>query len=54
MSDIRPSSALKKFQNVLDVPAVQLIGEGEGFRILSNENRSILVAPAFQWLARLP
>ena len=54
LSDIRPSSALKKFQNVLDVPAVQLIGEGEGFRILSNENRSILVAPAFQWLARLP
>jgi len=54
MSDTQPSSALKKFQNALRIPAVQLIDEDEGHQIFSNNDRSILVAPGHQWLSQLP
>jgi uncharacterized protein len=54
LSDAEPSSALKKFQVVLKTPAVQLIEESKGFRIVSNGNQQILIAPAYQWLSRLP
>jgi predicted AAA+ superfamily ATPase len=53
-SDTQPSPALKKFQDALGIPAVQLTNEGEGYSILSNKDQSILVAPACQWLSRLP
>ena len=53
-SDTTPSSALKKFQNCLHVPAVQLVNGGEGFRRFSNNGQNILVAPAYQWLSQLP
>ena len=53
-TDIQPLAALKKFQNALEIPAVQLIGKGDGYRMLSNNNYSILVAPAYQWLSQLP
>jgi len=54
MSDATPSSTLKKFQNALRIPAVQLIDEDEGHQIFSNNDRSILVAPGHQWLSQLP
>jgi len=54
LSETIPSSALRKFQTDLDVPAVQLTVVGEGFRLFSNGLRKILVAPAWAWLARLP
>ncbi|RLB82259.1 MAG: ATP-binding protein [Deltaproteobacteria bacterium] len=54
LSDTQPSLALKKFQRALNVPAVQLTAEGDGYRMLSNVDKSILVAPAYQWLSRLP
>ncbi|MCK5231811.1 MAG: ATP-binding protein, partial [Desulfobulbaceae bacterium] len=60
VSDNQPSAALKKFQRSLNVPAVQLFdsstgaGEEENFRIFPNGNQSILVTPAYQWLALLP
>lgn len=54
MSDAKPSAVLKKFQIALKVPAVQLINEGEGYHIFSNNGQKILVAPAWQWLSRLP
>lgn len=50
----QPSTTLKKFQSVLDIPAVQLTNEGDGYQILSNGKQSILVAPAYQWLSGLP
>ena len=53
-SEIQPSSALRKFQNALNIPAVQLIAEDEGYRIFSNNDQSILIAPAYQWLSQLP
>lgn len=54
LSETGPSSTLKKFQSALSIPAVQLTNEGEGYRIVSNGDQSILVAPAYQWLSRLP
>ena len=54
LSEQQPSPALRKFQSALNVPAVQLIKEDEGFRKLSNNKQTILVAPACQWLSGLP
>lgn len=53
-SDVQPTAALKKFQRALNVPAVQLVNEGEGYRIFQNGMQKILVAPAHIWLAGLP
>jgi predicted AAA+ superfamily ATPase len=53
MSEGQLSPALKKFQRALNIPAVQLIEESDGYRMLSNGNQSILVAPAYQWLSQL-
>ena len=52
--DAQPSKALRKFQNFLETPAVQLIEEGGGYRLIPNGEHSILVAPAAQWLSTLP
>lgn len=54
VSDLNPSPALKKFQQMLNVPALQLVNEGEGYRIFNNGEHKIVVAPAWLWLAGLP
>lgn len=54
LSDTEPSSALKKFQGVLKKPAIQLVEESEGYRMIPNGDQYILVAPAYQWLSTLP
>jgi predicted AAA+ superfamily ATPase len=54
LSDDRPSPVLRKFQNILRVPAVQLIEESDSFRTITNEGQKLLIAPASQWLSRLP
>lgn len=54
LSDRRPSAELVRFQQRLEVPAVQLVNEGEEFRLMSRDGRKTLVAPAWQWLAQLP
>ena len=54
LADTEASSALKKFQRALNIPAVQLVEESDGYRFFSNEGQSILVAPAYQWLSQLP
>jgi len=54
ISETQPSSPLKKFQKALRIPAVQLIDKDEGYRMFSNNDQSILVAPAYQWLSQLP
>lgn len=50
----QPSTVFRKFQTTLNVPAVQLIEQGERFRIIPNEKQKILIAPAYQWLSLLP
>jgi hypothetical protein len=52
--DHHPSAALMKFQAALRVPAVQLVRAAEGYRRVSNDEQSILIAPACQYLAGLP
>lgn len=54
LSDTQPSKPLKKFQNVLNIPAVQLVGESEGYRMLPNGSQFILVVSGYQWLSLLP
>ena len=54
LSDMQPSKALTKFQSALKIPAVQLTQEGKTYRLLSNGDHKILIAPAYQWLAKLP
>jgi len=54
LSETQPSKALVKFQNALDIPAVQLTENGNSFRLIKNGSQTILVAPAFQWLSQLP
>ena len=54
LSDREPSPALKKFQNVLKKPAIQLVGESETYRMIPNGDQYILVAPAYLWLSGLP
>ena len=54
LSDTEPSPALKKFQGVLKKPAIQLVEESEGYRMIPNGGQYILVAPAYQWLSSLP
>ena len=54
LAETRPSEALKKYQSVLKIPAVQLFETGDHFKIIPNDRQRILVAPASQWLAALP
>lgn len=54
ISNDQPSQAFRKFQNTLQIPAIQLTEQGEGFKIVPNEKQKILIAPAFQWLSLLP
>ena len=53
-SDTQPSPSLRKFQSVLRKPALQLVGDGESFRLVPNGDQQILIAPAYHWLSRLP
>ena len=54
LSEREPSVPLRKFQQALSVPAVQLIGAGDSYRLFSNGEQKIMVAPAWTWLAGLP
>jgi predicted AAA+ superfamily ATPase len=54
MTDEQPSKSLLIFQRALNVPAVQLISEGDSYRIVSNDKNKVLIAPAYQWLSQLP
>lgn len=54
LSENSPTAPLRKFQSALNIPAVQLNEETEGYRLFSNNGQSILVAPAYQWLSQLP
>jgi len=51
--DQAPSAALLRFQSELGIPAAQLVEEMDSFRT-REEGPGVLIAPACQWLARLP
>jgi len=50
----QPTAALLKVQAALKIPAVQLVQAAQGYRRVSNNGQSILIAPACQYLAGLP
>jgi predicted AAA+ superfamily ATPase len=52
--DPEPSAALIKFQSALRVPAVMLVRSADGYRRRPNDDQTILIAPACQYLAGLP
>ncbi len=54
LSDSTPSKHLKAFQSNLNIPAVQLTCEGSSYKIVSNGDNKILIAPACMWLPGLP
>jgi len=54
LSDETPAKSLRKFQNILNVPAIQLINKGDICKIISNENQKILLINASCWLSILP
>jgi len=54
LADTAPSSALRKFQGILKKPAIQLVEEAKGYRLAPNGDQYVLVAPAYQWLSKLP
>lgn len=54
MADEQPSKSLRIFQNSLNVPAVQLVNAGDGYKLIPNGNNKILITSASQWLSQLP
>jgi len=54
LSDEHPSAALIKYQQALSVPAVQVTGQSQGYKIIRNGAHKILVTPVWQWASALP
>ncbi|OIP93692.1 MAG: hypothetical protein CO013_00295 [Syntrophobacterales bacterium CG_4_8_14_3_um_filter_58_8] len=54
LTEREPSAPLRKFQQTLRLPALQLIEAGDRYRLISNGDQQIMVAPAWLWLAGLP
>ena len=54
LSDEEPSANLINFQDVLNIPAVQLVKKEGTQKIYKNKNNNILVATAHRWLSGLP
>ncbi len=54
LSDPNISKSLVKFQDVLKVPAIQLVNESGINRMIRNGSQTITVASAHDWLCTLP
>jgi predicted AAA+ superfamily ATPase len=54
LSDENISNSLIKFQNTLDVPAIQLVNKPHVGRIVTNQKNKILIISAPRWLSFLP
>ncbi len=52
-SNVTVSSNLIKFQNALNIPAIQLVHQKNVARKIKNEKNVIIVASAADWLAGL-
>ncbi len=53
-SEITPSKTLINFQNVLNIPAIQLVNEESIYKVISNNKNKILITTAHEWLSSLP
>ena len=54
LSDDHATKSLIKFQNMLKIPAVQLVNEGDTCKLVSNGNLKIMITSADYWLSLLP
>ena len=54
LSDDHASKSLRKFQKVLNIPAVQLVNRNNVCKIVSNNNLRIMIISADHWLSLLP
>ena len=54
LSEDIPAKSLINFQNILDVPAVQLVNKEGIFKYIKNNKNKILVITAHRWLSSLP
>jgi len=54
LSDNHVTKSLIKFQNMLKIPAVQLVNEGDTCKLVSNGNLKIMITNADYWLSLLP
>ncbi len=54
LADDKPSASIIKFQNILNIPAVQLVKKDNIKKIYKNKNNNILVVTAHKWLSALP
>ena len=55
LANAEPATALLYFRDRLRIPAVQLTGAGESYRLFGGPGEAkVLVAPAAAWLSLLP
>ncbi len=54
LADTEPAPSLSRFQNILNVPAVQLVRSGETFQLVGRGEQKLLIVPAWMWLPVLP
>jgi len=48
------SENLIRFQQILDIPAIQLVNSGESYQLIKQGTNKLLIAPAPMWLPLLP
>ena len=53
-ADAHVDAHLKRFQDALEIPAIQLVDQPGLYRVIPNNTQQILVASAASWLAQLP
>jgi predicted AAA+ superfamily ATPase len=54
LGDHTPAANLRRFQQALGVPGIQLVDRGDGFKREASGGLPLLTAPAAFWLPRLP
>ena len=54
LSEDSPAKSLRKFQDILNIPAVQLVNKEGVFKYIKNKKNKILIISAPQWLSSLP
>ncbi|MDO9514224.1 MAG: DUF4143 domain-containing protein, partial [Elusimicrobiota bacterium] len=54
LNETAPAKNIIDFQNVLNIPAVQLVNKDSVFKIVKNNQNNILIVTAHQWLSSLP
>lgn len=53
LAQTSPSENLIRFQQILDIPAIQLVNSGKSYELIKQGNNKVLIAPAYMWLPLL-